>query len=110
MIEKEDNEFVASLFNTSLQTFEGIWKIAKSHDQIARGQAVDVLRKKGRVGRKMKNLEILRISIIPLNKRRTIRALSRSLGVCHSTLQIWFKFGEFKRHTSSLKSLMNDAN
>ena len=99
---KNDKELVASQLNTSLRTVERIWKDAL--DQIARGEKVDVSnKKKGNVGRKRKDLDLSRIPTIPLNRRRTIRGLARSLGVCPSTLYSRFEWGELRRHTSSLK-------
>jgi hypothetical protein len=93
---------------TSLSTIERIWKEAKHQIE---GQEVDVSsKKKGNVGRKRKNLELSRVPTVPLNKRRTIRGLARSLGVCRSTLHRRFKLGELNRHSSSLKPALTLAN
>jgi hypothetical protein len=88
---------------------ERIWKTAQ--EQIARGEPVDVSsQKKGNIGRKRKDLDLSRTSTIPLNQRRTFRGLARSLGVSYSALQRRFKWGELRRHTSSLKPAMTLAN
>ena len=89
-IQLEDKILIASQLNTSLRTVERIWKDANK--QIAKGQEVVVASKRpGRVGRKRKNLDLSRASTIPLNRRRTVRALARSLGVPHSTLHGRFR-------------------
>jgi hypothetical protein len=60
-------------------------------------------KKKGRSGHKRKDLGLLRIPTIPLNKRSTMRALALSLNVAFTTLQKRFKWGEIRWYTSSLK-------
>ncbi|CAM0954707.1 unnamed protein product [Alopecurus aequalis] len=105
----EDKMIVASLLNTTLRTVERIWE--KANKQLDRGEEVDVSSKrKGRVGRKKKDLELERIATVPLNKRKTIRALSRSLGVSRSTLHARFLLGEVVRYTSTLKPVMSETN
>ena len=95
VVQPEDKLLVATLLNVHLRTVERIWAEAKR--QIALGQEVDVSnKKKGRAGRKRKELDLSRTSTIPLNKRRTIRALARSLGIPRSTLHWRFKLGELR--------------
>ena len=109
VVQPEDKLLVATLLNVHLQTVERIWAEAKR--QIALGQEVDVSnKKKGRDGRKWKELDLSRTSTIPLNKRRTIRALARSLGIPRSTLHWRFKLGELKRHTSTVKPFLKPKN
>ena len=108
-IEKKDKELVASLLGIGLRTVERIWR--EANDQIAAGLPLDVSnKKKGRSGRKRKDIDLARIPTIPLNRRKTLRALSRSLGVSCTTLHRRFKWGEVKRHTSSLKPLLKPEN
>ena len=109
VVQPEDKLLVATLLNVHLRTVERIWAEAKR--QIALGQEVDVSnKKKGRAGRKRKELDLSRTSTIPLNKRRTIRALARSLGIPRSTLHWRFKLGELRRHTSTVKPLLKPEN
>ncbi|XP_010239785.1 uncharacterized protein LOC100844041 [Brachypodium distachyon] len=108
-IQAQDKYLIAALLDTSVLTVERIW--AKALAQIARGEEVDVSnKKKGNVGRKKKDLDLPRVLTIPLNKRKTIRSLAKSLGVCHSTLHQRFMLGDLKRHRSNLKPSMTDAN
>ncbi|KAK1681306.1 hypothetical protein QYE76_042154 [Lolium multiflorum] len=105
----EDKQLIASLLKTSVRTIERIWR--KAQDQIEIGQQVDVSnQRKGHVGRKRKDLQLSRVKTIPLNQRKTIRSLAKSLGVKRSTLHLRFKWGELKRHTNSLKPLLTEGN
>jgi hypothetical protein len=104
-----DKIVVAELLKTTMRTVERIWKDAT--EQIARGEEVNVKsKKKGRCGRKRLDLGLERIRTIPLNKRSTMRALALSFNVAYTTLQSRFKWGEIRRHTSSLKPLLKEAN
>lgn len=67
-------------------------------------------KKKGRVGRKRKDLELSRVSTIPLNRRKTLRALARELDVSLTTLYRRFEWGELDRCSSTLKPSLKPAN
>uniref|UniRef100_A0ACD5XP25 Uncharacterized protein n=1 Tax=Avena sativa TaxID=4498 RepID=A0ACD5XP25_AVESA len=108
-IETTDKDLIACMLNTSVRTVERIW--AKAYGQIERNEEVDVSnQKKGNVGRKKKDPDLPRVATIPLNKRKTIRGLARSLGVSHSTLHLRFQLGDLTRHSSRLKPLITPAN
>ncbi|KAE8790025.1 putative transposase [Hordeum vulgare] len=108
-IQKEDKILIASLLNIGIRTVERIWKDANK--QIAEGHEVVVASKrKGRVGRKRKDLDLSRASTIPLNRRRTVRAITRSLGIPRSTLHRRFKLGELKRVSSTVKPYLKPKN
>ena len=64
----------------------------------------------GRVGRKRKNLDLSRASTIALNRRRTVQALARSLGIPRSTLHRRVKLGELKRVTRTVKPTLKPKN
>lgn len=101
-VQPEDKLLVSTLLNIHVRSVERIWADAKK--QIADGQEVDVSSKKpGRAGRKRKELDLARTSTIPLNKRRTIRSLARSLGVARSTLHKRFQLNELNRITNTVK-------
>lgn len=105
----DDKLLVATLLNTTVRTVERIWSDANR--QIAEGLQVDVSnKKKGRSGRKRKDLDLSRTSTIPLNKRRTIRALARSLSVPRSTLHRRFQMDELKRVTNTVKPTLKPEN
>ncbi|KAE8781434.1 hypothetical protein D1007_45294 [Hordeum vulgare] len=105
----DDKMLVTTLPNTTVRTVERIWSDANR--QIAEGLQVDVSnKKKGRSGRKRKDLDLSRTSTIPLNKRRTIRALARSLSVPRSTLHRRFQMDELKRVTNTVKPTLKPEN
>ncbi|KAE8775180.1 hypothetical protein D1007_52327 [Hordeum vulgare] len=104
----DDKLLVTTLLNTTVRTVERIWSDANR--QIAEGLQVDVSNKKGRSGRKRKDLDLSRTSTIPLNKRRTIRALARSLSVPRSTLHRRFQMDELKRVTNTVKPTLKPEN
>ncbi|KAM0923128.1 hypothetical protein ACQ4PT_005698 [Festuca glaucescens] len=108
-IEKADKELVATLLKTSLSTIERIWR--KAREQEIKELEVDVSnQKKERCGRKRADLGLSRMPSIPLNKRSTLRALARELGVAYATLQRRFQWGKIRRHTSTLKPALKPEN
>ena len=101
-IQPDDKLLVSNRLDISVRYVERIWEEAKK--QIADGKEVDVSsRKPGRSGLKRKELDLERTPTIPLNKRRTIRSLARSLGVALSTLHKRFQLNELNRITSTVK-------
>ncbi|KAK1629449.1 hypothetical protein QYE76_003764 [Lolium multiflorum] len=108
-IAKADKELVATLLKTSLSTIERIWR--KGREQEIKQLEVDVSnQKRGRCGRKRADLGLSRMPSIPLNKRSTLRALARELGVAYATLQRRFQWGKIRRHTSTLKPALKPEN
>ncbi|KAE8776740.1 hypothetical protein D1007_50581 [Hordeum vulgare] len=84
---------------------------AREEEADAQGQEVNVSsKKKGNVGRKRKELDLARTATVPLNRRRTIRYLARSLGVPHSMLHDRFQLQELKRITNTVKPFLKSAN
>jgi len=74
------------------------------------GVPVDVRSKKpNNSGRKRISVELSEVARIPLHKRTTIRSLAEELGIKKSTLHRWFR-GELRRHSSSLKPYLKEAN
>ena len=83
-IQTEDKQLIATMLNVCVRTVERIW--IKAQEDIANGVEVDVSdQRKGNSGRKKKELGLSRVPEIALNKRKTIRSLSRELGVSRST-------------------------
>lgn len=108
-VDKKDKVLVAGLLKTSIRTVEKIWKDAR--EQIAAGEEVDVSsKKKGRVGRMRKDLDLSRVTTIPFNRRKTLRALARELDVSKTTLYNRFQWGELERCTNTLKPFLKPAN
>ena len=67
-------------------------------------------KRKGRVGRKSKEILAHVIKAVPIKKRRTVRALAKQIGVPKSTLQDAVKAGKIKRHSNSLKPELTEEN
>ncbi|CAM0944690.1 unnamed protein product [Alopecurus aequalis] len=106
---RNDKKNVAALFGTNIRTIHRIWETAKK--QKALGQEVDVSnQRKGNCGRKRYDDILALIPTIPLNKRSTIRSLAMALGVSPSTLHKKFKLKKIRRHSSSVKPLLTEAN
>lgn len=67
--------------------------------------------KRGRVGPKKKDYALNgRIRNIPLNRRKTVRALAGALNIPKSSLHRRIKNGDVKVCTSPLKPFLTDAN
>ena len=106
---KKDKEVIASLLDTTVRTVERIWERALK--QIEQGKKVDVSnQKKGRVGRKRKDLDLSRVVTIPLNRRRTLRGLSKALGVSCTTLHSRFEWGHLRRHSNKVRPHLTLSN
>ncbi|KAM0876114.1 hypothetical protein ACQ4PT_036370 [Festuca glaucescens] len=107
--DKNDKKDVAVFFQSDIQVMQRIWRLAMK--QIADGLEVDVSSKrKGRCGRKPKNIDLSIVPSIPLYQRSTIRSLAWQLGVSPSTLFTRFKAKHIKRISNSLKPLLTEAN
>lgn len=100
----------ANKFNISVKTVSRIWHQARK--SLADGAEVaDVKsRKKGHVGRKLKNFDPELIKSVPLNNRRTIRSLAASINVPKSTVHNRLKSGVLRRHSNAVKPFLTDAN
>ena len=101
---------VAEKFQTSRPTVSRLWGQAKLSRSESKLVEKEVLSKKTTRGRKKKwDDEAIKEAIkeIPWKKRRTMRGLSKELGIPLSTLQSRKK-QVFFRHTSSLKPALTD--
>ena len=79
--------------------------------QIQQGLEVDVSsQRKGKCGRKPKDIDLAEIPTIPLNKRQTIRSLSWQLGCSPTTLHRKFLLKLIRRHTNSVKPMLKEKN
>ena len=66
--------------------------------------------KKGRCGRKASTLDLEQLRDIPLKQRMTIEDVSSKLGISKSRIQRYLKKGLLRRHSSSIKPYLTDAN
>lgn len=101
---------VASKFKCSSSTVSRLWARAKFSRLGGEVDVGEIISKKHLTGRKKKwDDEAMQEAIkdIPLKNRRTVRALSKSLGVPTTTLQRRKK-KVFVQHKSSLKPMLTD--
>ncbi|KAL6842938.1 hypothetical protein ACP4OV_027251 [Aristida adscensionis] len=106
---KKDTRIVADHFRVHIQAVQRLWKRGKT--QLANFIPVVVdNRKKGRCGRKAipVNLEVLRS--IPLKERMTIEDVCSKLNMSKWKVQRLLKKGFLRRHSSSIKPYLTDAN
>ena len=106
---KKDTRIVAEHFGVHIQVVQRLWKRGKT--QLANFIPVEVSsRKKGRCGRKAipVNLEALRN--IPLKDRMTIEDVCSQLHMSKWKIQRLLKKGFIRRHSSSIKPYLTDAN
>ena len=86
-----------------------IWKQGKN--QLADNIPVMVPNlKKGRSGRKPIPLDLEQLCNIPLQQRMTIEYVSSRLGISKSRIQRYLKKGLIRRHSSSIKPYLTNAN
>lgn len=87
---RNDKKDLAQFFKVDVRSVQRVWQ--KAMKQISEGLKVDVSnQKKGRCGRKSKDINLEQIPTIPLNKRSTIRSLAWQLGCSPTTLYRKFK-------------------
>jgi len=108
-MKKNTTTEVAQIFNVKRSLVQAIWRRAK--ECRALGISVDVSsRKPKNCGRKKIQVDLSQVVHVPLRRRRTIRSLAAAIGVKRSTLHKCFKEGKLRRHSSSLKPYLKEAN
>ena len=86
-----------------------IWKQGKN--QLGHNIPVMVPNlKKGRSGRKAIPLDLEKLRDIPLKQRMTIEDVSSRLGISKSRIHRYLKKGLLRRHSSSIKPYLTEAN
>lgn len=104
-----DTTIVSSQFGVKIRSVQRIWKQGKN--QLAQNIPVVVANlKKGRSGRKATPLDLEQLRNIPLKQRMTIEDVSSRLGISKSRIQRYLKKGLLRRHSSSIKPYLTDAN
>uniref|UniRef100_A0A8I6X3W6 DUF7769 domain-containing protein n=1 Tax=Hordeum vulgare subsp. vulgare TaxID=112509 RepID=A0A8I6X3W6_HORVV len=104
-----DKKYLAQFFNVEVRSIQRVWK--KAMKQISKGFEVNVSnQKKGKCGRKPKDINLEKIPTIPLNRRSTIRSLAWQLGCSPTTLHRKFKMKLIKRHTNCVKRSLKEKN
>ena len=72
---------------------------------------IDVMaRKRGRSGRKKKEIDSDLIKSIPLVNRKNVRALAAGMSLSASTIHRVIKDGRIKRHSNAIKPFLTDEN
>jgi DNA invertase Pin-like site-specific DNA recombinase len=108
-LKRNTTSVVVEQFHISIHTMQHIWDEAKKWH--ANGQPVDVsLKMTKNCGPKRLPVDLSRVATIALHKRTSIRKLAKALGVSKSSLYRWFKEGQLRRHTNSLKPSLKDGN
>ena len=106
---KCDTRVVAEQFGLHIRVVQCLWKRGK----IPLAQNIPVVvasLKKGRCGRKATPLDLEALRNIPLKQRMTIEDVSSRLGISKSRIQRYLKKGLLRRHSSSIKPYLTDAN
>lgn len=67
-------------------------------------------RRKGQVGRKGVQVNLIQVSQIPLQRKTNIHSLSATTDVAKSTLHRKVQHGDLRAHTNSIKPLLSDNN
>ena len=107
-LKKNSTTVIAYRFNVSRRTIQRVWQ--RAMECRANGVPVDVRSKKAKNScRKRISVELSDVARIPLHRRTTIRSLADALGINKSRLHRWFKEGELRRHSSSLKALFEGS-
>ena len=106
---KKDTTIVASQFGVKIRSVQRIWKQGKN--QLAQNIPVVVANlKKGRCGPKAIPIDWEQLRNIPHKQRMTIEDVSSRLGVSKAKIQRALKKGLIRRHSSSVKPYLTDAN
>jgi hypothetical protein len=106
---KKDTRIVAEHFGLHIQAIQRLWKRDKT--QLANFIPVEVSsRKKGRCARKATPVILEQMRNIPLKDKMTIEDLSSKLNMSKWKILRFLKKGLIRRHSSSIKPYLTDAN
>ncbi|KAF7123388.1 hypothetical protein RHSIM_Rhsim12G0027300 [Rhododendron simsii] len=98
---------VAAMFFVSKRTVHRIWSRAGAC--VASGLRANVSSKKrGRAGRKRRQIDWNKVKEIPRHRRTNIRSLSEAMKVPKSTLHPRIKEGKIRPHSNALKPYLSD--
>lgn len=108
-MKRDTTTLVAQIFNVKRSLVQAIWRRAKECREL--GIPIDVSsRKPKNCGRKKIQVDLSQVAHVPLRRRRTIRSLASAIGMKKSTLHKCLKEGKLRRHSSSLKPYLKEAN
>uniref|UniRef100_A0A8R7QIK3 DUF7769 domain-containing protein n=1 Tax=Triticum urartu TaxID=4572 RepID=A0A8R7QIK3_TRIUA len=105
-LKKTTTREVANMFHVSVHKVRRVWRRVK--ECLQQGVPVDVRsRKPKNCGRKRIVVDLSIVAEISRSQRRTIRSLTRALGVKKTTLYRMFTDGLLDRHSSSLLFILD---
>lgn len=105
-LKRDTTKEVSELFSVPIRTVQRVWKRAKDTEN---GAVVDVAHRRSKnCGRKKVQVDLNRVSEIPLHRRTTLRSLAVSLNVKYSTLFRLLKQGLIRRHSNAIKPYLKD--
>ena len=108
-LRKNSTTIVAQMFQVHKRTVQRVWQRAKQCQE--EGIPVVVRSKKPKnCSPKRVQVDLSQVANIPLPLRSTIRSLSKEIGINKSTLHRCLKQGMLRRHSSSLKPSLREAN
>ena len=106
---KHYTTIISNQFGVKIRSVQRIWRQGKN--QLSQNIPVVVPNlKKGRSGRKPIPLDLEQLRNIPLQQRMTIEDVSSRLGISKCRIQRYLKKGLLRRHSSSIKPYLTDAN
>ncbi|GJN24999.1 hypothetical protein PR202_gb12781 [Eleusine coracana subsp. coracana] len=106
---RHDTKEVAAQFDVSMRSVQILWQRGKA--PLSQGIPVDVAsRKKGRPGRKPIPIDLEPLRNIELSNRSTIEDVAKHLGISIGKVQRYLNQGHIKRHSSSIKPYLTEAN
>jgi hypothetical protein len=109
VLPKNATREVAAMFHLHIRTVQRLWALGKP--SLNQGTPFSFgNRKRGRCGPKPKPVNYEQLRNVPLKDRTTLEDASKVLGVSKKTLLKHIKEGNLRRHTSSIKPHLTDAN
>ena len=108
-LHKKDTAFVAAQFGLHIRSVQRVWKRGKTQLKSNVPVVISSL-KKGRVGRKAIPVDLEALRNIPLKERMTIEDVCAKLNMSKWKIQRYLKKGLIRRHSSSIKPYLTQAN
>ena len=106
---KKDTTIVADQFGLHIRSVQRVWKRGKTQLKSNVPVVISSL-KKGRVGRKAIPVDLEALRNIPLKERMTIEDVCAKLNMSKWKIQRYLKKGLIRRHSSSIKPYLTQAN
>ena len=105
---RRETREAATKFSVHIRTVQRIWTDAKCC--LDQGRKVDVSSKKWKRGRKKKEVDVSKLSELPISSRTTLEDVSKELGVSKAKLHKMKREGTIERVSNSLKPFLTEIN